>query len=231
MGYQDAALGEPPSVEPSRDLTGSQPVGTFAYFANGGRWDWSDGVAIMLGYHPEAVAPSLELLLQHTHFEDRTRVAGSLHRIVQGQRVSSRHRVIDCSGGLHWIVLVGDQVKNESGDILGVSGYFIDITDVVQRGVTAAVSELAKSRAIIEQAKGVLMAAYGIGADEAFDRLVQRSQEANVKLRDIAGQFVTTMSGKLSAGPQTDILRTATPMAATRRQESSAGRLPAPWTE
>ena len=47
-----------------------------------------------------------------------------------------------------------------------------------------------KSRAQIEQAKGIIMAATGASADEAFDRLRQQSQYENVKLRDIAGEIV-----------------------------------------
>jgi GAF domain-containing protein len=47
------------------------------------------------------------------------------------------------------------------------------------------------SRAVIDQAKGILMAANRITADEAFERLVRRSQRANVKLRDVATRIVT----------------------------------------
>ncbi|WP_329245858.1 ANTAR domain-containing protein [Actinoallomurus sp. NBC_01490] len=39
---------------------------------------------------------------------------------------------------------------------------------------------------MIEQTKGVLMAQHGITADEAFQRLVRRSQDTNTKLRDVA---------------------------------------------
>lgn len=125
-------------------------------------------------------------------------------------------RIIDCAGDLHWIAFVGDQLRDESGDIVGASGHFIDITDAVQGGVTAALSEFAKSRAVIEQAKGVLIAVYGVSADEAFDRLVGRSQEANVKVRDVASQFLAAISGKMPAKPQTDILRTPTAQAGVR---------------
>jgi GAF domain-containing protein len=43
-----------------------------------------------------------------------------------------------------------------------------------------------ESRAEIEQAKGMLMSAYRITADAAFDLLRQRSQTTNRKLRDVA---------------------------------------------
>jgi hypothetical protein len=46
------------------------------------------------------------------------------------------------------------------------------------------------SRAVIDQAKGILMGAHGITAEEAFHRLVEQSQRENVKLRDVAERFV-----------------------------------------
>ncbi|XDK89151.1 ANTAR domain-containing protein (plasmid) [Rhodococcus opacus] len=42
------------------------------------------------------------------------------------------------------------------------------------------------SRAEIDQAKGVLMGLHHLTADQAFDRLVERSQHSNTKLRDVA---------------------------------------------
>jgi AmiR/NasT family two-component response regulator len=42
------------------------------------------------------------------------------------------------------------------------------------------------SRAVIEQAKGLLMGVHRCTADEAFSMLVERSQHENVKLRDVA---------------------------------------------
>jgi PAS domain S-box-containing protein len=223
MAYQDVAFSKPPSADISTAPTDSQLIGTFGYLMDGNRWDWSQAVGTMLGYHRKAVEPSLELLLQHTHFEDRTRVAANLHRMVGGQRVSSRHRIVDCAGDVHWIVLVGNSLENKSGDIVGASGYIIDVTDAVQAGVTVAMNELTKSRAVVEQAKGVLMAAYGINADEAFARLVRRSQHTNVKLREIASQFLAGISGNLQPKPQTDILLDAT---ARRRVDRWAGSAP-----
>ncbi|WP_205752795.1 GAF and ANTAR domain-containing protein [Cryptosporangium phraense] len=46
------------------------------------------------------------------------------------------------------------------------------------------------SRALIEQAKGILMAEYGCSADEAFDHLSRMSQNANRKLREVAAGIV-----------------------------------------
>ncbi|MEC3982514.1 ANTAR domain-containing response regulator [Amycolatopsis sp. H20-H5] len=51
-----------------------------------------------------------------------------------------------------------------------------------------------ESRSVIEQAKGILMAARGLTAEQAFDVLVARSQRDNVKLREVALQFVASAS-------------------------------------
>jgi hypothetical protein len=43
-------------------------------------------------------------------------------------------------------------------------------------------------------------AAYGIGADEAFAMLVQRSQATNIKVREIAGRVIDAVSSGVSSG-------------------------------
>ena len=47
-----------------------------------------------------------------------------------------------------------------------------------------------RSRAVIEQAKGIVMAHHGGTPDEAFARLVTLSSRHNVKLRNLAGLLV-----------------------------------------
>jgi len=57
--------------------------------------------------------------------------------------------------------------------------------------ISAALTQILKSRAAIEQAKGVLMVLYNIDADAAFDVLKGRSQHGHVKLRVLAEQLMT----------------------------------------
>ena len=64
--------------------------------------------------------------------------------------------------------------------------------------------EAMKSRAVIEQAKGMLMAAQGCTADEAFDLLVRASQRSNRKLRDIAEVLVNNAIQRRAASPPID---------------------------
>jgi hypothetical protein len=56
-----------------------------------------------------------------------------------------------------------------------------------------------ESRAVIDQAKGVLMERYKLSADQAFQLLAQASMHANRKVRDIAEHLVHT--GELPGPP------------------------------
>lgn len=56
--------------------------------------------------------------------------------------------------------------------------------------LSETLNEAMQSRAVIEQAKGVLMEQSGVSADAAFDLLRRASQRENRKLRDIAGEIV-----------------------------------------
>lgn len=176
-----------------------EQVGRFRFFLADNRWQWSDAVARMHGYEPGSVTPTTELLLRHKHPEDRRQLAAMFDRVRQGKPFSARQRIIDTAGQTHWVVVVGDRMVDEAGAVIGTSGFCIDITEAVQSDVTTVVSDVVPARADIERAKGVLMAAYGISADRAFDILVWRSQETNIKVREFASRFMTAMRGSLPA--------------------------------
>src|SRR4051794_6452009 len=55
--------------------------------------------------------------------------------------------------------------------------------------------EAMANRAVIEQAKGIVMSERRCSADEAFDVLVRRSQTSHTKLRDVAQEVVDEASG------------------------------------
>jgi len=66
----------------------------------------------------------------------------------------------------------------------------------VTRKLAEQLQEAMASRAVIEQAKGVLMADQGCGPKEAFELLRQASQRENVKLRDIAQRIVSSLPAR-----------------------------------
>ncbi|HEY9302797.1 MAG TPA: PAS and ANTAR domain-containing protein [Mycobacterium sp.] len=184
LGAVDAVLG----------AGAPQRVGRFRFFLDGHRWEWSDAVARMHGYEP-GVEPNTDLLLRHQHPEDREQVAAVLQRVLRGEPFSSRHRIIDAAGRTHCLVVAGDSMVDEAGTVIGTSGFYVDVTEAIQSDISKVLSQAAAARANIEQAKGALMTAYGISAERAFDILVWRSQETNVKLRDLADRFLAAIQG------------------------------------
>jgi GAF domain-containing protein len=72
-----------------------------------------------------------------------------------------------------------------------VAGVLQNVTERESMQALAANLERAlTSRAIIDQAKGMIMARLGVDADDAFARMVNLSSRLNVKVRDLAGLIV-----------------------------------------
>lgn len=169
-------------------------VGWYRYFFTDERWEWSPQVERMHGYRPGTVNPTTDLVLSHKHPDDRGQVVTMLEGARREPRAfSNRHRIFDLQGNVHHVVVVGDQLVDDTGTILGTHGFYVDVTPLLERAheevVSEAVAEIAEARGPIEQAKGMLMLIYRIDADAAFELLKWRSQETNVKLRLIAEQL------------------------------------------
>ena len=130
-----------------------QRVGRFRFYIDGQRWEWSENVERLHGYEPGTVTPTTELLLSHKHPDDRQQVAAVLDKVVEGEPFSSRHRIIDTAGRTHWVIVVGDQMLDEAGNVIGTSGFYVDFTDTMQSDISTAVSKVTEARAEIEQAK------------------------------------------------------------------------------
>ncbi len=173
-------------------------VGAFRFYFDDERWEWSEQVQRMHGYQPGEMTPTTQLVLSHKHPEDRDQIAQTIDTIRRtGQPLSSRHRIIDTSGKVRSVIVVGDQLRDERGRVVDTQGFYIDATPderEQQDEMTAQLAVIAENRAVIEQAKGVLMAAYGITANRAFEILVWRSQQTNLKVREVALRFVAAIS-------------------------------------
>jgi PAS domain S-box-containing protein len=199
------ADGNRQAVETASGTGDAQRVGRFRFYIDGQRWEWSESVERLHGYEPGTVTPTTELLLSHKHPDDRPQVAAVLDKVADGEPFTSRHRIIDTAGRTHWVIVIGDRMLDEAGELVGTSGFYVDFTDTMQSDISAAVSKVAQARAEIEQAKGLLMATYGISADRAFDILVWRSQETNVKVRELARRFLAAMAGTFPADTRTKV--------------------------
>ncbi|MDM2422163.1 PAS and ANTAR domain-containing protein [Mycobacteroides abscessus] len=179
-------------------------MGWFRFYFDEQRWEWSPEVARLHGYQPGAVMPTTELVLSHKHPEDREKVADLIDAITHTRgALSSRHRIIDTQGAVHWVVVIGDRFFDDTGAVVGTRGFYVDVTpaeltDTERRTeelVSARVAEITGNRAAIEQVKGMLMLVYDVNEDVAFGLLTWLSQQHNVKLRALAEQLSGDLRG------------------------------------
>ena len=194
------------AAEVEQALAGApQRVGWFRFHFDDQRWEWSEQVQRMHGYEPGTVTPTTELMLEHKHPDDRSEVKKTIDDMLISRRpFSTRHRIVDTHGAVHQVIVVGDQLTDDEGAVIGTHGYYVDITPLSDRAreemITARVAEITEHRAVIEQAKGMLMLVYGLDEHAAFDLLKWRSQSSNVKLRRLAEDVVERFRDARDAG-------------------------------
>jgi hypothetical protein len=187
---------------------GTPRVGRFTYDVTTQLWKWDDEVFRIHGVEPGGLEPTTDYVLGCKHPEDRERVAQVLSQATNtGDPFSVCYRLNAEDGVERRIVLVCEGgVCDVSAEIpvSQLDGYYIDLTDDFAQAASdearEAVAASAEHRATIEQAKGSLMLAYGLDADQAFAMLRWWSRNKNMKVRDIA-EHLTELS---SAGELTD---------------------------
>jgi AmiR/NasT family two-component response regulator len=73
----------------------------------------------------------------------------------------------------------------------------VSLRQVRHAAIQLQMAEAMVSSSVIDQAIGILMAQQRCTAEAAFELLRQASQRRNRKLRDIAAEIVTKVSGEL----------------------------------
>jgi len=180
-----------------RALTGGalELIGEYRFYFDEERWEWSAEVQQLHGYEPGTVTPTTELVLSHKHPDDYAQVAATIDDVRRTHKpFSTRHRIITVQGDTRDVVVMGERIHDDGGNVIGTQGFYIDVTPTAQQlrsGVAQAVAEFAENRAVIEQAKGVLMYVFGITAEAAIQLLIWRSHSSNVKLRALAAQVIS----------------------------------------
>ncbi len=189
---------EPEQVAPLAGVEGARQTGRFVYHVAGARWEWDEDVFAIHGYKPGEVEPTSELVMKHKHELDRSLVEDTLNNAVaDGLPFNVYYRII-VHGEVRNVVLVGEGEYDEGRAPVGradrLLGYYLDLTPELEAETSAAadaaVAASAKARDTIEQAKGILMLAYGLDADAAFAMLKWWSRNRNVKVREVAERLI-----------------------------------------
>jgi hypothetical protein len=108
------------------------------------------------------------------------------------------HRICDARGRQRQAVTTAGGLFRSDGTLALVTGHVVDVSEPLRvttaHEVDHALELIGRTRPMIEQAKGALMSAYGLDAEEAFALLRRYSQDCNVKVRDVARDLVESMS-------------------------------------
>lgn len=181
------------------------PHGPFVYDVVTRSWWWADDIYRILGFEPGDIVPTTDLLVAHKHPDDAAvATAIIVNALRSGEPFALWHRIIDARRRTRTVVSVGDGVHDEAGRLVEVRGFMVDVTGSTRgqtaRDIDEAVRRSAETRGAIEQAKGVLMATLGLDAEGAFELLRRTSQNANVKLRDLAQRLLGALEDARTDG-------------------------------
>jgi PAS fold/ANTAR domain len=178
--------------------SGSFPAGTFSYDVATDKVSWSDEVFRIYGFAAGEVVPTADLLLSHTHAEDRADIAAVLDLAKRtGAPFAAYHRIINTKGKLRRILAVGEGQRDGDGSVVRLRGTVADLTSTMAAELgpetAAAVARSAENRAVIEQAKGALMMQFSIDEQAAFAMLSQLSQNLNTPVAAICRELLDTI--------------------------------------
>jgi hypothetical protein len=185
--------------------TRDEVVASWSFDVATDTWTWSAEVFAMLGFRPGDVVPTSEMLHAHRDGDTGDGAPADLAALQDGRPFARQLAVRDAANRPRSLLAVGQAVRDGAGEVVEVRGTFVDLTAWrrdnsaadVREGIAAATS----SREVIDQAKGALMALYGVTADEAFEALVQRSQRVNVKVRELARLLVRRLGDPARRAP------------------------------
>ena len=192
-------------------------VGGFTYDGSLDRWSWSPEVFQIHGFEPHDVVPTTALIRFHAHPDDRDSVAATLaEAMAEPGSFNLAFRLVDAHGDTRRVLLLGTGSQPD-GDTAGtptsavrLRGQLVDLTSlqdqILHEDLGPMVDDFRAHRAVIEQAKGIVIQIFAVDADEAFDRLRAASQAANVKVRDLAEYLVVAAAQDRTPGKSANTL-------------------------
>lgn len=193
------------------------PLGEWTWHPRSGIWSWSPALLELLQLPPSAAVESrggrrgtlAGLRLPHVHAEDRLRLRTALEgAALRGRSFAVDVRFLRGDGRVADTTVTGAPGVVAEDAVPVVSGLVVDVTDdrdrsapgdddplaTLRREVEQLRSAMA-SRALIEQAKGVLMALVACSDQVAFELLGHLSNHTHRKVREVAALVVGSASG------------------------------------
>lgn len=162
--------------------------GTFTYRTEGGQWGLPEGVDAA-SFHREDWAAGLRATVTDCLVDGRPFAV-----VVPAGPVAGLQ--------LGWTLWTGERQGEGAGSF--VAGRVVDVSshvhDAVRDQIAHHLAAALSARQTIDLAKGALMLAYGLQADEAFELLVFCSQRTNTRVNDLAQRVTDLMNGRVADG-------------------------------
>jgi len=187
-------------------------VGRFLGRPHADQWVCDEQLGVVLGDHCHEGSASLHALLERVADDERCMAADAFRAAIEhGDEVLVSCRLHAADGSVRSVLITAEVSDDEPSGVSmspllrmdGLSaatgpwlvGHVLDLTTLrlgaTRAAANHAVNEATKHRAVIEQAKGMLMLTYRIDADTAFDVLRRHSQTTNTKVHDLAAHLVS----------------------------------------
>ncbi|MGN6440785.1 MAG: PAS and ANTAR domain-containing protein [Arthrobacter sp.] len=166
--------------------------------------EWSEGMYGIHGLKQGEVVPTFELFMAHKHPLDRDAILALWADLLKGGGQGALlHRIIDVRGKERRVFSALQAVAEPSGQVDYVRGFMVDVTQSLriesQHAAEDAIEGAYGHKALIEQAKGIVMALQGVDGPAAFQVLATRSQHANTKLHIVAEELVNAAANGKAA--------------------------------
>lgn len=179
--------------------------GSFMLDAGSSRFVGSDELALVLGFAPGDVVLTPALVLAHLHPNDRVEWQAGLQRCLDtGRPVVVSHAIVTADRE-HRPATTTLTALVQGSRVRSVTGVVTDLSDRVRRAtegeIRQAVRASAATRSEIDQAKGIVMAALDVDADQAFALLKWHSSQTNRKLRELAIALIDGLAAADAAVP------------------------------
>ncbi|HEU5486586.1 MAG TPA: ANTAR domain-containing protein [Microlunatus sp.] len=188
----------------------SGPIGRFTGRREPDRWIWDDVAGALLARPVHDRSTGLEVLLDQVPAAEQGLLTDAIAAAVPGTPFTVSCQLRSATGECRSVLILMEALEEAPAQFVAIRpsvmedlmagagwwivGYLIDVTQLRLRAARQAgahaVERAVEHRAVIEQAKGMLMLTERLDADAAFAVLAQRSQAANTKLHLVAAELV-----------------------------------------
>lgn len=105
-------------------------MGMWSWSARTNRGEWDETLCRIYGVTERGAAADLQRYLSVIHEDDRARVLEIVQRALSdGVYPDFEHRIRRPDGTERWLLAKGDVLRDESGDVIGMTGGALDVTE------------------------------------------------------------------------------------------------------